>query len=161
MKLPYAETLTPIAPSIPVIPEPRRRGEPGGDPCGLCHQDEGIWSDEHWVLHIAGSSIPGTAWLASREHVDSFADLPERLAADFGRIVGRIEKAILAAGDFGRVHLYRWGDGGAHFHVWFYPRPVGMMDAVKFALPVWEDVMEPAPQPAIDDIAKKIAQALG
>lgn len=161
MKLPYAEPRTSIAPSPPVLPEPRRPGEPGGDPCYLCNQDEGIWSDDHWVLHIAGSSIPGTAWLSSRDHFDSFADMPDHLAAEYGRLAGRIEKAILGAGDFGRVHVYRWGDGNAHFHIWFYPRPIGMMDAVKYALPLWEDAMEPAPQAAIDEAAKKITEALG
>src|SRR3954451_11890932 len=82
MKLPYAEPLIPVAPSPLVIPEPPRPGDPGGDPCRMCQQDEGIWSDANWVLHTpAGGSIPGTVWLASRAHHDSFRDLPEPLAA--------------------------------------------------------------------------------
>ena len=73
-----------------------------------------------------GGSLPGAIWIASREHFDSFSDMPEHLAADFGRVVARAERAILSLGDVGRVHLYRWGDGGAHFHVWMLPRPLGM-----------------------------------
>ena len=48
---------------------------------------------------------------------------------------------MLARGDVGRVHLYRWGDGGAHFHVWFLPRPLGMVEAAGAMLPLWEDVL--------------------
>jgi diadenosine tetraphosphate (Ap4A) HIT family hydrolase len=162
MKLPYAEPLVRTEPSPPVIPEPLRPGDPGGEPCRLCEQDAGIWSDDNWVLHSpVGGSIPGTVWLASRAHVDSFRDLPAHLAADFGRIAGRIEDAILGLGGVGRVHLYRWGDGGAHFHVWFLPRPLGMMDAVRHALPLWEDAMDPAPRSAFDDAGRALAKALG
>ncbi len=162
MKLPYAEPLVRIEPSPLVIPEPPRPGDPDGEPCGLCDQDGGIWSDDNWVLHNpVGGSIPGTVWLASREHFDSFRDLPAHLAADFGRIAGRIEAGIFGLGGFGRVHLYRWGDGIAHFHVWFLPRPLGMMDAVRHALPLWEDVMDPAPQSAFDDAGSALAKALG
>jgi len=44
-------------------------------------------------------------------------------------------------GDVGRVHVYRWGDGGGHFHVWFMPRPLGMLEASGAMLPLWEDVL--------------------
>ena len=50
-----------------------------------------------------------------------------------------------------RVHLYRWGDGGAHFHVWFLPRPLGMLEAQKHMLPLWEEVLPEASQDAIDE----------
>jgi diadenosine tetraphosphate (Ap4A) HIT family hydrolase len=161
MELPFAQPLTPIQPGPRVIPEPPRRGEPGGEPCHLCNQDEGIWSDENWVLHNGvGGSLPGTLWLASRIHVDSFADLPDALAADYGRVVARIERAILSVGDLARVHVYRWGDGAAHFHVWFMPRPLGMLEATRFALPLWEDTLPPADVAEIERVGKVIADAL-
>jgi diadenosine tetraphosphate (Ap4A) HIT family hydrolase len=161
MTLPYAQPLQPLDPGPRVIPEPPRRGEPGGPPCGVCDQDEGIWSDEHWVLHNpASTSLPGTVWLASRVHVDSFSDLPADLAASFGGVVARVERAILGLGDVGRVHLYRWGDGGAHFHVWLLPRPLGMLEASKHMLPVWEDVLPPASDDAIAKAGEAIGAAL-
>jgi diadenosine tetraphosphate (Ap4A) HIT family hydrolase len=161
MTLPYAEPLIPIDPGPRVIPEPPRRGEPGGPPCGVCEQDEGIWSDERWVLHNpASTSLPGAVWLASRAHVDSFADLPADVAASFGGVVGRIERAILALGDVARVHLYRWGDGGAHFHVWLIPRPLGMLEASKFMLPLWEERLPPASAEAIAKAGDTIGAAL-
>jgi diadenosine tetraphosphate (Ap4A) HIT family hydrolase len=161
MKLPYAEPLRPIDPGPRIIPEPPRRGEPGGEPCGICTQDDGIWSDANWVLHNpASTSLPGTVWLATRTHVDSFADLPPQLAAEFAGLVGRIERAILALGDVGRVHLYRWGDGGAHFHAWLVPRPLGMLEATKHMLPLWEERLPPASPEAIDRAGKAIAEAM-
>jgi diadenosine tetraphosphate (Ap4A) HIT family hydrolase len=62
-----------------------------------------------------GGSLLGAVWLATREHVDSFKDLPAPAAAEFADVVARVERGILSLGDVGRVHLYRWGDGGSHF----------------------------------------------
>lgn len=161
MRLPFADPLTTVEAGPRVIPEPPRRGEPDGDPCTICAQDEGIWSDENWVLHNpVGCSLPGTLWLASRLHADSFSDLPAHLAADFGSIVSRVEKAILSLGDIARVHLYRWGDGVAHFHVWFMPRPLGMIEATRYALPVWEDHLPAASTEAITAAGAAIASAM-
>ena len=90
-------------------------------------------------------TIPGIVWLTTREHHDSFADLPDELAASYGGVVARIERAILALGDIARVHVYRWGDGSSHFHIWFYPRPLGMLEARREMLPLWADLMPEAP----------------
>jgi diadenosine tetraphosphate (Ap4A) HIT family hydrolase len=163
MTLPYAEPLSARQPAERVIPEPSRRGEPGGPPCGICSHDttSAVWSDATWTLHPpVGGSLPGAVWLASREHVDSFSDLPSEAAADFGRIAGRIERAILGLGNIGRVHLYRWGDGGAHFHVWFVPRPLGMLEAAGMMLPIWEDALPNVPDAELRSAAEKIAAAL-
>ena len=160
MALPYREPLVTREPGERRIPEPPRRGEPGGPPCGICTGESTppVWSDENWTLHppVQGS-LPGTVWLASWLHVDSFSDLPEELAADFGRVVARVERGILSLGDVGRVHLYRWGDGGAHFHVWFVPRPLGMLEAVGMALPVWEDVLPNVPDDELTAAAGRVA----
>jgi diadenosine tetraphosphate (Ap4A) HIT family hydrolase len=99
-------------------------------------------------------------WLASRVHVDSFADLPEQLAAEFGSVVARVERAILSLGDVGRVHLYRWGDGGAHFHVWLLPRPLGMLEASGMMLPLWEDVLPNVPDEELAAAARRVAAAM-
>ena len=163
MVLPYIEPLTTRQPGERVVPEPPRRGEPGGDTCGVCEGTaaQPVWSDEHFTLHPpVGGSLPGTVWLASREHVDSFKDLPPDAAAAFGPLAARIERAILALGDVGRVHLYRWGDGGAHFHVWFMPRPLGMMEAKNQMLPLWEDVMPNVTDEELAEAARRVAAAL-
>ena len=89
MILPYIEPLVVRELGDRVVPEPPRRGEPGGDPCGICTGEAtgGVWSDDHWTLHPpVGGSLLGAVWLASRVHVDSFSDLPEEFAADFGGV---------------------------------------------------------------------------
>jgi len=163
MRLPYDEPLVPRPPAERVIPEPPRRGEPGGEPCGICGGESTppVWSDERWTLHPpVGCSLPGTVWLASREHVDSFSDLPDDVAADFGRVAAQVERAMLAQDDVARVHLYRWGDGGAHFHVWFMPRPLGMIDAQGMMLPLWEDALPTVPDEECRAAAESIARAM-
>jgi len=166
MTYPFAQPLTPIPPGPRVIPEPPRRGEPGGEECGVCGRDDQIWSDEDWALYNPyGCSLPGTVWLASQVHADSFSDLPPQALATFGPLTARIERAILGLGDVGvgepaRIHLYRWGDGGAHFHVWFMPRPLGMLEATKFFLPLWEEHMTAMAQEEIEAVGRKIGASL-
>ena len=163
MQLPYAEPLTIRELGAPVIPEPPRRGEEGGEPCGLCagQSTSAVWQDEHFSLHPpVGGSLAGAVWLASRKHVDSFSDLSPEAAAAFGPLAARVERAILGLGDVSRVHLYRWGDGGAHFHVWFIPRPLGMLEASGMMLPLWEDILPNVTDEELADAARRIAEAL-
>ena len=163
MSLPYREPLVPREPGERQIPEPPRRGEPGVPPCGICGgaATSAVWSDEHWTLHPpVGGSLPGTVWLASRVHADSFSDLPDEVAAAFGRVAARVERAILAQGGVARVHLNRWGDGGAHFHVWFMPRPLGMVEASGMMLPLWEDVLPKVSDEQLREAAEAVAAAM-
>ncbi len=164
MNLPYAEPLTRRAPAALTIPEPPRRGEAGGEPCFPCSPgtaESAIWADERWTLHNPGQTgLVGAVWLASRVHFDSYADMPAEEAATLGAVAGRVERAILALGGVGRVHVYRWGEGGAHFHLWFVPRPLGRMDMAGPFLPVWEDVLEPADPADIEAAGQKIAAAM-
>jgi diadenosine tetraphosphate (Ap4A) HIT family hydrolase len=164
MTLPYREPLVPREPGPRQIPEPPRAGDPGGAPCRVCparETEHTIWSNDRWILnHGVDTSLPGAVWLTTRVHLDSFADLPPDLAAEFGGLAGRIERAVLGLGDVGRVHLYRWGDGGAHFHVWFIPRPLGMLEASKMMLPLWEDVLPKASEAAIAGAKERIGAAL-
>lgn len=160
MTLPYEEPLTYRPPGERVIPEPPRRGEPGGDPCGICSDKttSAVWSDDLWTLHPpVGGSLPGAVWLASREHADTFSDLSSPAAADFGRVVAKVERAMLSLGGVARVHLYRWGDGGSHFHVWMLPRPLGMLEASGMMLPLWEDAMPNVSDEELREAAEKIA----
>ena len=163
MTMPYTEPLSPRAPAERVIPEPPRRGEPGGEPCAICGRatTSALWSDAFWTLHApVGGSLPGTVWVASRDHFDSFADMPPEYAAGFGTLAGRVERAMLSLGDVGRVHLYRWGDGGSHFHVWFLPRPLGMLEARGMYLPIWEDVLPNVTDSELETSARKVAAAM-
>lgn len=163
MKAPYREPLVPVQPGPRVVPEPRRRGEDGGDACGVCTgvAADAVWSNDHFTLHPPRTcSLPGTVWIASREHVDSFRDLSPEAQAAFGPLVARLEDAMLAEPDVARVHLYRWGDGGAHFHVWLMPRPLGMVEASGMMLPLWEDVLPTVPDDECRAAAERVAARL-
>ena len=105
-----------------------------------------------------GGSLAGAVWLATTAHVDSFKDLPESAAAEFGRVVANVERGILSLGGVGRVHLYRWGDGGSHFHVWMIPRPLGMIEAAGMMLPLWEDVLPNLTDEELRSAAEKVAR---
>ncbi len=164
MTLPYAEPLTVKDPAELTLPEPPRRGEEGGEPCFPCSpdaRDHAIWADDRWSLHNPGqTSLAGCVWLTSKAHFDSYADMPEEYAATLGGVAGRVERAIESLGGVGRVHVYRWGEGGAHFHLWFVPRPEGRMDMAGPFLPVWEDVMTPLDKHEIEAVGQKIAAAM-
>lgn len=163
MSLPFSEPLQPRAPGKRTVPEPPRRGDPGGPPCAICEGSttSPLWSDDHFTLHPpVGGSLPGTVWLASREHADSFCDLSPEAAAAFGPVAARVERAILLRDDVARVHLYRWGDGGAHFHVWLIPRPLGMLEASGMMLPLWEDALPNVDDSELAEAARHIAAML-
>jgi hypothetical protein len=75
-------------------------------------------------------------------------------------VAARVERAILSLGGFARVHLYRWGDGGAHFHVRFLPRPLGMVEASGMMLPLWEDVLSNVSDAELEAAARRVADAM-
>src|SRR5262245_34023235 len=164
MTLPYADPLTIKEPADLTIPEPPRRGEAGGEPCYVCSEDgrnSAVWEDEHWTLHNPGqTALAGAMWLASKQHFDPYADMPADAAATLASTCGLIERAILSLGGIARVHVYRYGDGGAHFHLWFVPRPMGRLDMSGPHLAVWEDVMTPVEREELEIVGKRIAAAL-
>ena len=94
-----------------------------------------------------------SGWRAERTSTPSRTSrpMPPRRSR---RLPAGIERAILSLGDVGRVHLYRWGDGGAHFHVWFLPRPLGMLEAKNHMLPLWEDVLPNVSDEELADAAR-------
>ena len=66
MTLPYQEPLVPREPAERQIPEPPRRGEPGGPPCSICagSTTSAVWSDENWTLHPPRRREPAGGRLA-------------------------------------------------------------------------------------------------
>lgn len=129
--------------------DPPRSGEPGGQPCHACadEDDAFIWVDDHWRLRARAepSSVPVVLFLETREHMD-LDGLDDERAAELGVLIARIERAVRAIGGIGRVQIYRWADGAQHFHLWFYARPAGSMNLLGFGMPLWEPIL-----PAIAD----------
>ncbi len=135
-----------------VIPEPDRAGLDEAT-CSACQRadDTFVWTDHDWRLSAyLPTQIPGIVLLQTRAHYDSFTDLPQDLLADVGPMTARVERVLLGLGDVARVHVNRWGDGGAHFHLWFMPRPLGMLQLRGSMLPMWLDLL-----PDLDDAPAK------
>ena len=109
----------------PVASEPPRAGEDASG-CWRCEagDSDAIWCDGSWVLSPLRepSGMPVVVILSPRAYHD-MGDLPPELQAELGPLLVRIERAVASVGGIGRVHVCRWGDGGAHFHVWFIARP--------------------------------------
>ncbi|HET6380622.1 MAG TPA: hypothetical protein VFH63_06250 [candidate division Zixibacteria bacterium] len=132
----------------PRLPEPPRRGEPGGGECAACTGDAetAIWEDERWwvLMDREPHGLPAVAVLMSRPHHD-LEDLPPEMVAELGPMTQRLVRAIGRLEGIGRVHVNRWGDGGSHFHVWFIARPRGMWQMRGAILPVWDDMLPRVP----------------
>ncbi|MDQ1712684.1 MAG: hypothetical protein QOE45_2134 [Frankiaceae bacterium] len=146
----------------PVLPEPPRNGE-GGTPCRACdHLDEGVaWSDERWVLTGFGEplGLPFGAALMPRAHLD-LGDLDEVHAAELGMLTVRIDRAVNALDGIGRVHVNKWGDGGAHLHLMFFARPAGLLQLRGSNLPLWEEMLPRFPEEETAANLRTVARAL-
>ena len=139
-------TVRPLEP--PVAEEPPRHGE-GGVPCGACSRpdDAYLWTDEHWRLGSLPepSGLPVVVLLEPRAHYD-FADLPPERAQELGPLLLRVERAVRSVGGIGRVHVGRWGDGGAHLHWWFLARPERLTQLFGSFAAIWDDILPPLPE---------------
>jgi diadenosine tetraphosphate (Ap4A) HIT family hydrolase len=155
--------VVPLAP--PVLPEPARAGENGRD-CPACSGGNvPVWSDEHWRLKVlAPSGAPLILILEPNAHHD-LPDLPDERAAEMGVLTVRIARAIESLPHIARAHVSRWGDGGAHLHVFFFARPAGFSQLRGTCLAIWDDLL-----PAVPDdqrgrdaaaVARELARSYG
>lgn len=147
----------------PVLPEPPRGGEDGPETCWRCRDPERgvVWSDERWIVAAGGepTGLPFLATLMPRAHLD-LGDLDETHAAELGVLTVRIERAIHALGGIGRVHLNKWGDGGAHLHLMFLARPEGLLQLRGSNLALWEEMLPRVPDDVLAADARAVAHAL-
>jgi diadenosine tetraphosphate (Ap4A) HIT family hydrolase len=146
----------------PVDAELPRLGDDPAD-CWRCERgEEGvIWSDERWLLAPMPepSGLPVIVILQTREHLD-LHELPDELAVDLGRLIVRVERAVRAVGEIGRVHVGRWGDGSAHFHVWFMGRPARLPQVRTSFAAIWDDILPPTPEPVWRENLRTVARTL-
>jgi hypothetical protein len=144
----------------PMLPEPARHGENAAD----CHACAGgrapVWSDEHWRLSVLGpSGSPFILMLEPHAHYD-LPQLPDGLAGEMGLLIVRISQAIESLPHIARAHVSRWGDGGAHLHIFFFARPAGFAQLRGTCLAVWDDLLPAVPPSQSDADAASIGQAL-
>ena len=141
----------------------RSRDGEGGIDCSACAlpDDDYVWTAERWRLRaIEPSGLPIVLILEPRDHYDAPADLPDDLAQEQGIMLGRVERAVLSIGEIGRVHMGRWGEGGAHLHWWFIARPAGLPQLASSMAEIWDEVLPPTPQPVWRDNVVRVAQAM-
>jgi hypothetical protein len=144
----------------PALPEPDRAGENGLD-CPACTTGRApVWSDEHWRLSVLGpSGAPLVLLLEPAAHYD-LPDLPDDRAAEMGLLMVAISRAIESLPHIARAHVSRWGDGGAHLHLFFLARPAGFSQLRGTCLAIWDDLLPPVPDDQRDQDAATVGQAL-
>jgi diadenosine tetraphosphate (Ap4A) HIT family hydrolase len=146
----------------PVDAEPLRVGA-GGVGCPRCLRgdEEYLWADEHWRLISlpAPTGLPVIVLLEPRAHCD-FDDLPPERSRELGPLLQRVEAAVRAVGDVGRVHVCRWGDGSEHLHWWFLARPARILQLVGSFAAIWDDVLPPLPEDVWRANLATVARAL-
>jgi diadenosine tetraphosphate (Ap4A) HIT family hydrolase len=159
---PFDGELRPRALQPPEERERPRLGEEQAD-CWRCqHGDErAIWRDERWLLTPTPgpNGLPCVVLLFPRRHVD-LGELTADEAADLGRMLVRVERAVSALPGVGRVHVCRWGDGSYHLHYWFLARPARFPQLIGNFAAVWDDVLPQTPQDVWDENLRLVAAAL-
>jgi len=138
-----------VRPLAPPVAEEKPRLGAGGIDCQRCalKDDEFIWTDEHWRLwsYSPPSGLPVVLILQPRLHCD-LDTLPEERAVELGPLILRVERAVCAVGEIGRVHVCRWGDGSEHLHWWFMARPARMPQLIGSFAAIWTDILPPLPE---------------
>jgi diadenosine tetraphosphate (Ap4A) HIT family hydrolase len=128
------------------LPEPPRNGE-GGAGCWRCtYPDESVvWANERWTLMpFDRPRLPFAAMLMPRAHLD-LGDLDDAMAAELGVLAVRVVRAVEALDAIGRVHLNKFGDGGAHLHAFLLGRPAGLLQLRGSNLALWEEMFPVVP----------------
>lgn len=144
----------------PTVPEPPRHDEDAAT-CRRCARpdDDFAWTDDTWRLGARGPVSVPTLVLDPRAHVD-LGDLDDDAAADLGRMVVRVERALAAVPGVGRVHVHRWGDGNGHLHVFFFARPEGMVQLRGLVMPLWTHHLPALPDDEWDAIVASVVARL-
>lgn len=159
---PYEIESLRLKPMQPLLErEPDRSGEdPTTCRCAGGPRTKGVvWSDERWSLTAERCGLPFLGVLEPHAHHD-LDDLPDDLAAEIGRLIVAISAAVEALPSVGRTHLAKYGDGGAHLHLFFFGRPARAGQFRGSPLLDWEENLPKVPQQVADANAYAVATHL-
>lgn len=149
-------------------PDPReepRRGEDPRDcrcasPADPAADPDVLWSNPRWLLREGGEhGLPFMAVLMPVAHHD-LTDLPDDLAGELGLLLARLADAVESLPSVGRCHVNKWGDGGAHLHVFVMGRPARLGQLRGSCLPLWEDWLPRVPADVLRDNAAFVVERL-
>lgn len=146
---PFDGDMRPRALRPPLDEEVLRQGA-GGVDCRTCSSadSEYLWADADWRIRSTRepTGLPLVLFLEPRAHFSEPGDLPDELAADLGRMLARVERAVRSLDGVGRVHVCRWGDGSEHMHWWFIARPARFEQLIGSFAAIWDDILPPVPE---------------
>jgi hypothetical protein len=141
---PFAGDLTVKSLGEPMVDELVRDGEAPDRPCRSCGAEADVmWRNERWkITRMSPTANPVGVFLETIEHLD-LADFDDATAAEYGVLTRHLEAAIRSLESVGRVHIHRWGDGSAHFHVWFQGRPARQLEFYGWGNVLWTQLVPP------------------
>jgi hypothetical protein len=154
--------------------EPPRHGEdpsecycakPSDPETQMATAERTVWSNERWWLHLDTSmKLPIGLNLGPREHCD-LPTVPDHLADEMGRLIVAVSGAVESLPSVGRVQLAKYGDGGAHLHLFVFGRPARMLQLRGSPLLDWEENLPPVPlevhRANAEHVARQMIAAVG
>jgi hypothetical protein len=154
--------LKPVQP--PADEEPARRGEHVADCwCAGGFGDAGerlVWENARWRLTLSvDTGLPVMLVLMPLAHHD-LPSLPGDLAAEMGQLVVAVSDAVEHVPSVGRVQLAKYGDGGAHLHLFFLGRPARMLQFRGSPLIDWEENLPRVPSEVLQTNARVVAERM-
>lgn len=153
--------LKPIEP-LAEAEAPRLGEDPTQCQCAKSQPDDEwtVWTDDNWTVRLfEESGAPLILMLSPRAHHD-FTTLPRVRAAEMGQIMVALGAAIEALPSVARVHVSKWGDGGAHAHIFFIARPTRIPQFRGTMMAVWDDFLPRVPGDVRDANARAVIQDL-
>jgi hypothetical protein len=119
-----------------------------------------VWGNERWELTLdTFMKLPIGVNLGPREHCD-LPTVPDHLADEMGRLIVAVSAAIESLPSVGRVQLAKYGDGGAHLHLFLFGRPARMLQLRGSPLLDWEENLPPVPLEVHRANAEHVARLL-
>jgi hypothetical protein len=119
-----------------------------------------VWSNERWQLTLDTSmKLPIGLSLGPLEHCD-LPSVPADLAAEMGLLIVAVSAGIESLPSVGRVQLAKYGDGGAHLHLFLFGRPARMLQLRGSPLLDWEENLPAVPLEVHRSNAEHVARHL-
>ena len=150
--------------------EPPRAGEDPAEcscagPPDPALRERLVWSNERWQLHLdTYLKLPIGLNLGPLEHCD-LPTVPDHLAGEMGRLLVAVSAGVESLPSVGRVQVAKYGDGGAHLHLFVFGRPARMLQLRGSPLLDWEENLPPVPlevhRANAEHVARHLLAAVG